>query len=350
MTATGMPSTDAQHPPAAPQGHIPYVPALDGMRAASICLVLAAHMLPLGPKMLALNAMAAKMGMSLFFCLSGFLIVSLIHRNPDVVTFLTRRVLRIAPSVVMYMLVLWLLIGLSAETIMINLMFMTNYWTAGLSGGPLGHMWSLAVEVHFYIAIALCTLLLGRKAVWLVLPAALIITLIRIDTGTYVNIKTHLRVDEILSGGILALVTLHYGPRLRVFLTPTYRSLPLLCLLTALWMMSCHDQGGALNYLRPYLAASVVCLSMYCRWRPLVRVLESRIAAYLARISYALYIYHMLMIWGWMNDGSTLERYLFKRPVSLALTFAAAHVSTFWWERHWQTLARRLTLPRVAPG
>lgn len=346
MTATGLQSPAARAA-AGDSTHIPYVPALDGVRALSICLVLAAHMLPLGPKVLALNGMAAKMGMSLFFCLSGFLIVSMIHRNPDVVTFLTRRVLRIVPAVVMYMLVLWALLGISGQVIAINLMFMTNYWTAGLGGGPLGHMWSLAVEVHFYAAAALCTLFLGRRAVWLVLPAALVITLIRVDTGAHVNIKTHLRVDEILSGGILALVVLHYGNQLRSFLAPLRRSLPLLGVTVVLWMISCHHDGGALNYLRPYLAGTVVCLAMYCQWQPLKQVLEGPVAAYIARISYALYIYHMLMIWGWMNTGGDWERYLLKRPLSFALTFAAAHASTFWWEQHWQRLAKHLTTPRL---
>ena len=47
---------------------------LDGWRALSILLVLAAHLLPLGPKSLGLNDAVAPMGMALFFTLSGFLI------------------------------------------------------------------------------------------------------------------------------------------------------------------------------------------------------------------------------------------------------------------------------------
>lgn len=324
--------------------HIPHVPALDGVRALSICLVMAAHMLPLGPKVLALNEMAAKMGMSLFFCLSGFLIVSMIHRNPDVTTFLTRRVLRILPALALYLLVLVLVLGLPGQIVLINLLFVSNYVTEGLSSGwPLGHLWSLSIEMQFYMAIAALTLLFGRNSVWFILPAALLITLLRVDAGAYVNIKTHLRVDEILSGGILALAVLQYGSRIRDFLTPTRRSLLLLTVAALLWILSCRQDAGALNYLRPYLAAVVVGLMMYCQWQPLMRVLESRVASYIARISYALYIYHMLMIFGWMNMGSDWERYLLKRPVSFLLTFAAAHVSTFWWEQRWQDLAKKLT-------
>lgn len=327
-------------------GGLTHIPALDGLRALSICLVISAHTLPLGPKSLAMNAMAGTMGMSLFFCLSGFLIVSILHRNPDVITFLTRRVLRIVPALTAYLLILVLLLDLSWRVVALNLLFVSNYVTEGLSGGPVGHLWSLSVEMHFYMAMALLTLAFGRKAVWFIPPAAILFTLLRIDTGAYVNIKTHLRVDEILSGGTLALVTIYYGDRLRAVLAPTRRATLVLMITVILWCMASREDGGPLNYLRPYLTASVVGVVIHCQLRPLLRLLESRVAQYIARISYALYIYHMLMVWGWMNSGSDWVRYLLKRPVSFALTFAAAHISTFWWESHWQHLARRLTQHR----
>ena len=76
---------------------------------------------------------------------------------------------------------------------------------------------------------------------------------------------------------------------------------------------------------------------------PLIHsLLEGRVAAYIARISYALYIYHPLMIFGWMNAGSDWLRYLVKRPISYLLTWAAAHASTYFWEMPFQQLARRL--------
>ncbi|MFZ8469373.1 acyltransferase family protein, partial [Staphylococcus aureus] len=55
------------------------------------------HMLPLGPKFLQFNEMVATTGMSLFFILSGFLIISMLVRNGDVASFLMRRVCRIVP-------------------------------------------------------------------------------------------------------------------------------------------------------------------------------------------------------------------------------------------------------------
>ena len=100
-----------------------------------------------------------------------------------------------------------------------------------------------------------------------------------------------------------------------------------------------------MNYLRPYLAATLVGIAMHARFAVLSTILESRPAAYIARISYALYIWHPLMVFGWMNTGSDLVRYLIKRPVSYVLTWAAAHTSTFWWEAPFQRMARRMTEP-----
>ena len=51
--------------------------------------MLAGHMLPLGPKVLQLNETVAATGMSLFFTLSGFLIVSMLTKNDNVASFLS---------------------------------------------------------------------------------------------------------------------------------------------------------------------------------------------------------------------------------------------------------------------
>ncbi len=81
------------------------IPELDGVRAISILLVLATHLLPLGPARFQINSMTGLMGMSLFFCLSGFLITRMLFENPSVGTFLTRRIARIYPLLIVYAVV-----------------------------------------------------------------------------------------------------------------------------------------------------------------------------------------------------------------------------------------------------
>jgi hypothetical protein len=70
---------------------------LDGWRAISILTVLAGHMLPLGPRSWALNGPVAALGMAIFFTLSGFLVVSILLRDQNIIAFAIKRVARILP-------------------------------------------------------------------------------------------------------------------------------------------------------------------------------------------------------------------------------------------------------------
>ena len=137
-------------------------------------------------------------------------------------------------------------------------------------------------------------------------------------------------------------------PELRRWLAAPVLAWALVALLSVLLVISSHKHGGPIVYLRSYIAMALVGTIMHCNLRPLLAVLESRPAQHIARISYALYIWHMLMVFGWMNEGTTFERYALKRPVSWALTWAAAYASTTWWESYWQARVRQWLARRPA--
>lgn len=316
-----------------------YVPYLDGVRAASILFVLAAHTLPIGLKDWNLNSIAGRMGMALFFCLSGYLIVSILHRDQRIIPFLAKRVTRIIPALFLYLSFLLIFFDIPMQAFVENMLFISNYTYTGLQK-PMSHLWSLCVEMHFYIAISLIVYVFGRRGLLVVFPAALIVTGMRIETGAIAHINTHLRVDEIMVGGWLALASIHYGDRIKARLSNMALSTTLILVLTALTVVSAHNSGGWLVYLRPYFAMLLVGAIIHGNFPALQAILESWLARYIARISYALYIWHPLMIAGWMNTGSTLERYVLKRPVSYVLAFFAAHVSTMYWETFWQGRVR----------
>jgi peptidoglycan/LPS O-acetylase OafA/YrhL len=342
------PTPDGIDPPKPlpPRGDAPdRLLPLDGWRGISILAVLACHLLPLGPKSWDLNAPAGLLGMSLFFTLSGFLITSMLLRHMDLRAFFIRRACRILPVVLVFSTVALLILRASPLTFLAHDTFLINYWNTQLT--PLtGHLWSICVEIHFYLFIGLLCLLLRRAAFWLLPILCLAVTALRIGTHTYDSIVTHLRVDEILSGAWLALLYTGY------FKAPAFRRLlswqPVQPLLAIALLCSCHPLFGPLNYARPYFAAALVGSSLLQR-NALHRFLANRPLAYIATISYALYIWHPLAEYGWLGSGDTLVKYA-KRPLCFLLSFGLAHLSTFYFEKYWIALGRQWSKPaRPAP-
>jgi peptidoglycan/LPS O-acetylase OafA/YrhL len=310
------------------------LPALDGLRAISILLVLATHMLPVGPKLLRLNETTGPMGMSLFFALSGFLIVSGLRHNPDVNEFVIRRFARIVPLAYLYALLVFSVVQFSPSDMLWTASFVENYFPAHLNSYN-AHFWSLCIEMQFYCGLAVALACFGEKALWAVWPACLAITAMRISQGEYAAIQTHLRADEILAGACVAtLYRPSWSGRARYHLV-------LAAVTALLWFISSSPFSGWCQYLRPYATASLLTVVLCLGDSALKTLLSSAPMRYVAKISYALYVVHPLTIQGWWNDGTIFERYILKRPISFLMTFAAAHLSTFYWERLWQQAAKQ---------
>jgi len=72
-------------------------------------------------------------------------------------------------------------------------------------------------------------------------------------------------------------------------------------------------------------------------------LLSNRYLIYIATISYALYVWHSPFRSGWFAEGSTMEVYMFRRPIGISMTFILAHLSTFYFEKPITNVARRLT-------
>jgi peptidoglycan/LPS O-acetylase OafA/YrhL len=304
------------------------LPALDGLRALSILLVLAAHLLPLGPKPWFFNETSGAMGMSLFFGLSGFLITNQLLHGQNVGRFLANRFARVLPLAWLYAFSVFVVVQFEPATMFWTDSFLINYLQQYL-GPDNGHLWSLCVEMQFYLAIALIVLFGGRKSLWSVWIACASITALRIYDGAYINIMTHLRVDEILIGACLA--TVSQTPWHNRFLS----HYAFVGAALALWFLSSWPLMGPLQYARPY-ATGFLFLSVLNQGNTkLYAVLASRPLRYIADISYALYVIHPITTHGWLAGASTFDKYAIKRPISFGLTFALAHLSTFYWERPW---------------
>lgn len=322
---------------------------LDGWRAISILLVLGTHMLPLGPKRWQLNESAGLAGMALFFTLSGFLIVTTLHRNPSVPAFLIRRLCRILPLTLLATAVYLVLTGSSWDYYPAHVFFYVNYDHPHFTEFT-GHFWSLCVEVQFYAVAAFLAAVFGLRGMLLLPILGLAITILKVQRGEATNIMTHLRADEIMIGAILALIWLRKLGRFGRSLEWVLRAVPA-WLWGVLFLASCLKTSGAMQFLRPSLAGALVGTTVM-KPGSSTPILTSRVMRYIAEISFALYVIHPLTTYGWLGSGNTVARYL-KRPICFALTFGLAHLSTYGYERRWMAWGKRaarhweLRLPQV---
>ena len=133
-------------------------PALDGLRGFAILFVLAAD------SAIVNVYVAGQIGVTLFFVLSGFLITYLLldevddTGGVDLKAFYGRRALRLLPALLVYLVGIALLMSILGLGLPIwdmtwpPAVYMANY--VQILGQDLyahRHLWSLAVEEHFYL-------------------------------------------------------------------------------------------------------------------------------------------------------------------------------------------------------
>jgi peptidoglycan/LPS O-acetylase OafA/YrhL len=321
--------------------------ALDGWRGVSILFVLAAHLFPLGPNKLNLNVSAGVFGMALFFNLSGFLITSFLLKDRCLKGFLIKRFCRVLPLGWLYLALALTLSAAPLSTWLSHYFFYANLPPQDLL--PMtAHLWSLCVEVQFYVGVSLLVLLLGARGLSLLPLLCLMFTALRVWHGVTAASISYYRIDEILAGCILALAyNGRFSARWRALLAHVPQGL-----LVLLLAISSMPQGGWLNYLRPYLAALLVGATLVRPHTRLAKLLASRFLLFCAGISYALYVIHPMLSFTWLASGGVEMKYA-KRPLFFLVLFALAYVSTRYYEswfiargRSW---ARRWSRPVVRP-
>lgn len=132
---------------------VKHVPALDGWRGMAILLLLVGHFLPLA------GINLGRVGVSLFFVLSGMLMARLLFVDQvGIALFYRRRLARILPAHVVFILLTalawtWLQWPLALGELLPPLFFYNNYVLKDTL--QFGHIWSLSVEEHSYVVLSL---------------------------------------------------------------------------------------------------------------------------------------------------------------------------------------------------
>jgi peptidoglycan/LPS O-acetylase OafA/YrhL len=314
-------------------------PALDGVRALAIGLVLIAH--ALGSSVSELGGL----GVVVFFVLSGFLITALLldERDTgrvDLPRFYARRALRLFPGLACLLALAavlpWYFPGddaLSRPAAVTAAVLYAANWVSG-DLGYLSHTWSLAVEEQFYLAWPVVLLALARRR-----PAFRIGLLIGVLLAgrTAVDLTlpgvphaTISHADQLLVGALLAVLwrTGRASPGAAV----TW------CCLAAfpLAFLAVRDAGQVqtnVGYTVCAAGTAVLVAHLMTREGLLRRAFSVPAAVLIGRVSYGIYLYHwpvfrglrhVFVVHGWTSPADEGLR------VVLALTVTAAAVALSW--------------------
>jgi peptidoglycan/LPS O-acetylase OafA/YrhL len=344
-----------------------YIPGFDGIRAIAVLFVLVAHagfgdLVPGG------------FGVTVFFAISGYLITTLLLKETsktgtvNLKLFYARRILRLYPELIALVLMclitgVFLPLHASVTEKFAGLFYYMNYYYVfGLhypvaESYPWRQLWSLAIEEHFYFFFPILLMALATtKRARIVFISFLIVAPLLWRFVTYFvlglpwqynYVATDARIDSIAWGCLLAVLLraqsgMPAAPQtlwfIRTWVVPVAAAMILFSLVYRSedfrWTWRFTIQGMA-------LALLIGNLLFDPRWRIVVRILELRPIRFVGRISYGLYLYHMLVNQILGVIFPRLPQFAFL-SISLVISLLIAALSYFLLESPLKVIRRRL--------
>lgn len=350
-----------------------HIAGLDGLRAVSILIVLVGHFL-------IDETSYATIGVYIFFVISGYLITTLMYAEQErfgrvsVKRFYARRLLRLYPVLIVFLLALLcvalasgrLYPALEASSV---LLYFTNYLTSwhDLTNQetqlPIGPLWSLSVEEHFYLLMpAFFVITRGRHMIAFAIAACIMPILLRF---TYLSIwpwlgfsdalyqDSELRIDSIAYGVLLA--ALHHEDRSGRLLQ-ALGSAAAVCIGLVLLVISFRMDQSFLKFvtrdtLRAVAVTPLVCNILFSPSMPwLKQVLNLKLVAWIGVLSYSLYVWHCAQEYFFTAAGVSIESEALGW-LEMAGTFCCATASYYLVEKPFLQLKTHFSpVPAAAMG
>ena len=357
--------------PSPPRDRPGYLAGLDGWRAIAILGVLWIHEVPLSVHGYSLEPWQryGSLGVILFFAISGVLICTRILEEEDlsgrfhIKLFYIRRFFRIQPAAWAYLIVVAVLVltGVAYQQwrYWFGALFLyENFQYHDLGNNELasyfvGHYWTLAVEEHFYLLISLALLFIKRRRAWifggmlLLLKAAQIYAMPRVHEPELR--RTYWQIHMLLWPSLAAILL--RKPAIRAWAQRLLKPWAVFVATFLVCAVAQHRSGSlmvtALSY---FFTLWVIATMLHPRsWS--TRVLECAPLRYIGRISYSIYLWHVLFfsrIAGIPLHARWLD-VLSRNPWKFVAAFAVASASYYWIEKPFVRLGHKLA-PPATPG
>ena len=289
---------------------------LDGLRFFAVIAVFFHHICPY-EKPFGLDL--GFFGVNLFFVISGFLITEILIREKIKKTsilktlkiFFTRRVLRIFPLFYLYIFICFLIVpSQTIEYLNWLLTYTINFWITiknELAFWYFTHLWSLSVEEQFYLFWPFLIMFVPMKRLkWMfilmilgavVLRFVTTLSITGFDLFNYTMLPTSL--DCFGAGALLAYLKEFKPIQLNKILKYKYFII-LGILIYALNNTFCPTltQQSFNRLLTAFVSFYLVGISVTIMFKNISKkILENKIIRYFGRISYGMYVYHLLA-WG----------------------------------------------------
>jgi peptidoglycan/LPS O-acetylase OafA/YrhL len=296
---------------------LPYRPEIDGLRALAVLSVVVFHFFPNW-----LNG--GYLGVDIFFVISGFLITSQLINFANLsikeilMSFYKRRIARLFPALFLFLLVTYFFVSfffvrndiisfenslISAYTFWSNIFFWRD---GGYFGGndqlkPLLHIWSLSVEEQFYFFAPLTILLLlkcNKRVKYSVFLGVLGIVVLSFFLWLYMysiggqNPAFFLLPTRVWQFGLGALISINYYKPPYKFENTNFTKFLFSLFLALIFIGILSNVGSEIQTILVTVGTVGFIKFAHNNSSLLVKMFRARVALFLGRISYSLYLYH----------------------------------------------------------
>jgi peptidoglycan/LPS O-acetylase OafA/YrhL len=334
------------------------IPSLDGLRAVSIFMVVVGHVSGTikasgySSSMLLSFLGQGRLGVSMFFVISGFLITILLAHEQstthsiDLKGFYIRRAFRIFPGFYAYWLVALVLtlfgyIHVTRAELISAAIYVWNYVPHSVDTWFLGHTWSLSIEEQFYLIWPVILKWAGpKRGKWIALLIVISSPFIRVgsyylfpSTRPRIGMMLQGRADSLMIGALLALVSLNQEEfNILKRVTRSYL-IPIasLCFIGVDSLLTQKFKGAyslSVGFsLQNLVIVLLIAHVVFYDKTALGRILNNPVIAHVGIISYSLYLWQQLFL----TPKNTTLTGMF--PLNLVFAFLTAELSYYCLEK-----------------